>query len=135
MPNEIDQTKKHGGGPKTPEGKRRSSLNATRHGLLSNTVVLATEDEADFQELLDNYIHDFSPQTSFELDLVHELVVCRWRVERIWSMESTIIEIGMQRSRQTLAAQFPGQRAGNLVTAFAFMEMSSGDRSLQLLHR
>src|SRR5689334_19210536 len=40
MSEQIDNSKKHPGGPKTPEGKRRSSLNSMRHGLTAQTIVL-----------------------------------------------------------------------------------------------
>jgi hypothetical protein len=135
MSDQIDDTKKHGGGPKTPEGKRRSSQNATRHGLLANTVVLPCESEEHFLVLLDEYMHDFSPQSRIERDLVEELAATRWRLQRIWGMECTILQIGIKRSEQTLKAEFPGVAAGNLVSTLAFMEMSTTDRSLQLLHR
>ena len=38
-------------GPITPEGKARSSRNATTHGLLSQYVVIPGEDPAGFQRL------------------------------------------------------------------------------------
>jgi len=135
MSKEIDDSKKHGGGPKTPEGKRRSSLNAMRHGFTGYTFVLPTEDPAEFDELLEDYIHDFSPATRFELDLVHELAATRWRLQRLWGMESTLLQIGMHRSEQAARAEFPTSLADNLVTALAFIEMSGVTRSLQLLAR
>ena len=39
-------------GPKTEEGKRRSSLNAVTHGLLSNGVVLQHESQETFDLVL-----------------------------------------------------------------------------------
>jgi len=35
-------------GPVTEEGKASSSRNATRHGLLSNTILIAGESRTDF---------------------------------------------------------------------------------------
>jgi hypothetical protein len=135
MSQEIDNTKKHGGGPKTPEGKQRSSLNATRHGLLARAVVLPTEKAEAFHELLNDYIRDFAPQTRFEQDLVEELAATRWRLQRIWAMENTAIQIGMKRTEQAARAEFGDELAGNVVTTLAFIEMSGETRALQLLNR
>jgi hypothetical protein len=135
MSKEFDGSKKHGGGPKTLEGKRRSSLNATRHGFTAETILLPSEDPEAFQELLDDYVHDFAPQTRFELDLVHELVATRWRLQRIWGMESTIFQIGMKRSAEAVRAEFDGELPHNVHTALAFIEMSGDSRALQLLNR
>jgi len=38
-------------GPKTPDGKATARLNATKHGLLSQEVLLPGEDEEALKEL------------------------------------------------------------------------------------
>src|SRR5689334_5226467 len=91
--NEKKPEKQHGGGPKTPEGKARSAMNATRHGLTGKSVVLSTEDPEKFEELLKDYMAVYAPANPVELDLVHELAVSRWRLQRIWGMESCMFEI------------------------------------------
>src|SRR5690348_12926809 len=37
-------------GPRTPEGKQRSSLNGTRHGILAQVIVLPKEDMDAYNE-------------------------------------------------------------------------------------
>jgi hypothetical protein len=131
--NKDESTKKHGGGPKTPEGKARSSMNSLRHGLTGKTVVLPTEDPAQFQELIENYVADFKPETSVETDLVHELAICRWRLQRLWDIESWAFEITMQRKRADVEKEFEKPTNG-MCTALAFMSLAD-DKSLSLLIR
>ncbi len=38
-------------GPKTPEGKKASSMNALRHGLAARELVIRPEDRPAFEEL------------------------------------------------------------------------------------
>jgi len=46
----INGAKSHG--PKTEAGRKRSSQNALKHGLTAQTLVLPTEDPAEFHQLL-----------------------------------------------------------------------------------
>ena len=48
-------------GPRTDEGKRRSSLNATRHGILSQVIHLPEEDLAAYDEFTCTYVADLKP--------------------------------------------------------------------------
>src|SRR5581483_12358545 len=50
-------------GPVTPGGKARSSKNALRHGLLTDTVVLDNENRSAFTELLLALEAEFEPAT------------------------------------------------------------------------
>ena len=123
-----------GGGPKTPEGKARSATNAIRHGLTGKTVVLTTEDPAQFDELLDDYVKEYSPATRLQLDLVHELAACRWRLQRIWAIETCAFEITFARKQGIVDAEFrvckPAMR-----TALAYMSMAQESELLPILDR
>ena len=129
-----DNLNKHATGPKTPEGKARSAMNAVRHGLTGATVVLPGEDRKQFDELLENYIHDLRPATSLEMDLVHEIAVCRWRIQRTWAMESNMYEITADRSKAAVASEYK-QITDDYRMALAFMKMADEGRAIGLLHR
>jgi hypothetical protein len=122
-----NNTKKRGGGPKTPEGKARSARNATRHGLTGDTIVLSNENQAQFEELHQSYIRDFQPETDAESDLVGEMAAARWRLQRAWLMESAMFELSMDRTEQALEAEFEeADEACRLATAFTHMANEKG---------
>jgi hypothetical protein len=79
-------------GPKTPEGKARSSMNAWKHGLTAKSVVLTHEYEEDFNRLAFAYRSHFLPATELELHLVDQLIVVHWHMERIRFVESFHVE-------------------------------------------
>ncbi len=45
-------------GPKSPEGKRASAANSTRHGLTAKQVVLPGEDPAAYEDLYASLLAD-----------------------------------------------------------------------------
>src|SRR5690242_13579989 len=47
-------------GARTPEGKKRSSLNATRHGLLAQTLHLPEEEMSAYHEFTVAYVKDLN---------------------------------------------------------------------------
>ena len=57
---------------KPPQGIQASSLNALRHGLLSKVLVLSTESQEKFDQLLNMYMEKFQPQDGVETNLVYE---------------------------------------------------------------
>ena len=62
--------KKRGGGPKTPEGKARSSRNAVVHGFTATQFTfLAHEEYAELDEIIDRYMQDFQPTSQIAIDL------------------------------------------------------------------
>jgi hypothetical protein len=121
-------------GPVTPEGQARSSKNALRHGLSASVVVLPHENPDEFDQLRDNYIHDFHPATQSQLDLVETLAATRWRMNRLVSMETGLFEQEMSRHDEAIEKEFTGlDGVGKL--AWTFNKMANTGTSLALLLR
>ena len=78
-----------GAGCKTEEGKAASARNATRHGLTSKTVVLADEDQAEFDELVKRYRRQYSPSNPEQCFLIQQLAESDWRLRRARRLETT----------------------------------------------
>jgi len=69
-------------GPKTPEGKAASSMNAVRHGLHARTVILRGETQADFDEIVNGLQDEYQPQSISEQDLVNQAAMAQWKLRR-----------------------------------------------------
>jgi hypothetical protein len=88
------QNAQHSPGPKTEEGKKRSSLNATRHGLLAQTLHLPEEDMAAYHEFTDAYVKDLNPAGVVETQLAHACADLQFRLNRIAAAEHNLFSIG-----------------------------------------
>src|SRR5579863_8376077 len=65
-------------GPKTEEGKAKSSRNRLSHGFLSNTRFLIGEDAEEFFGLLNDFIGEYQPATPTEQVFVEDMAHNRW---------------------------------------------------------
>jgi hypothetical protein len=92
----------HSTGPRTEEGKAKSSMNAVKTGLTGRTVVLPNEDIHAYYDHLDRHFADFSPATDKEKALVKTIADTEWRLLRIGPLEAGIYAVG----RRKLADQF-----------------------------
>jgi hypothetical protein len=118
---------KKSNGPVTPEGKRRSSQNSARHGLLARHVVLEGEDATLFATLLGDLAAEFDPRGTVENALVENMAVSRWRQLRLWSMEKAGLDYQIARQDEPVD---PPTKA-----ALAFRTLSDESRSLELMNR
>ena len=84
----------HSTGPRTPEGKKRSSLNAVRHGLTGQVVVMPYEDLQAYNEFLDRYIKGLNPKNEPEKQLAVDMANTTWKLNRCTSIESGIYAMG-----------------------------------------
>jgi hypothetical protein len=81
-------------GPRTEEGKAKSSLNAVRTGLTGRTVLLPTEDAAFYEQHLARFLQQYEPVGDEEQTLVQSLADTQWRLLRIPSLEAGIYALG-----------------------------------------
>jgi hypothetical protein len=81
----------HSTGPKTAEGKTRSSLNALRHGLTGQPVVMPTEDLQAYQRHLESFTDEYDPQGATEAHLVQALADTSWRLNRVAALETNLL--------------------------------------------
>jgi hypothetical protein len=119
-------------GPITPEGLEKSSRNSLTHGFTSKkTIVLKCESEDEFQEMLGFYANTYRPDSPVERDLVHEMVACRWRMERLRTIETALLDSEMDRELpEGETPEDPGYRL-----AFAFRRLVDESRAISLASR
>jgi hypothetical protein len=77
-------------GPKTPQGKAAVRHNATKHGLLSQEVLLPEEDAAALEELGERLRAELQPVGELEGMLVDRIVSAYWRLSRLGRVEAGI---------------------------------------------
>ena len=121
-------------GPVTPEGRARSNSAAVTHGLTARRVLLENESEDDFRALRDLYLVQFQPRNPFEADLVEQLVAARWRLDRVWSYETALLEIEIGRSQPDIDEEFKSCSV-DIRNALAFRSLYDESRVLSGLSR
>jgi hypothetical protein len=80
-------------GSKTDEGKRRSRLNAVRHGLTAETVVRSLEDAEDYKAFEAAIISDYCAESAVARELVLRLASLLWRLRRATAIETDFFAI------------------------------------------
>jgi hypothetical protein len=79
-------------GPKTPEGKAASKMNAVKHGILSREVLVSREDHQELTALQEWFQEDLQPVGPMEVMLVDQIVATHWRLRRLLAAESGEIQ-------------------------------------------
>jgi hypothetical protein len=118
-------------GPRTAAGLEKSARNSLCHGFTARkSVLLACENPEEFQQILNEYTSIYAPATPAEADLVDEMVAARWRIRRLWTIETSLMDARMIRQRATVDATDPG-----IQLAEAFRSLADDSRSLALASR
>ena len=84
-------------GPKSEDGKRKSSLNARRHNLTGQVTAMTPEDRAAHDVLSAGIIKSMAPEGELELALAHRIATDFWRLNRASAIEDNIFALGLSR--------------------------------------
>lgn len=79
-------------GPTTQAGKKASSGNALRHGVLSRNLLLPNESKQEFNELMQCLMAELAPVGTLEQLLVERIVVAVWQQRRLVAAESAALQ-------------------------------------------
>ena len=79
-------------GPRTEEGKAKSSRNAMKGGVYSMATLLETEDADERKSLEEGMIASLNPLNAHETELVNLLVDIEWRLRRVSRQEAKIFD-------------------------------------------
>ena len=85
------QNAKKSTGPRTEEGKARSSQNGLKHGLLARDAVMADEDPAEYDRQFQLLEENIFPKNAIEFALVRQIADAEWRLRRIARIEAGLV--------------------------------------------
>ena len=70
-------------------------MNALRHGLTGQIVVMPNEDLQAYQRHLKAYTDEYEPKGATEADLVQALADTSWRLNRVAALETNLLSLGI----------------------------------------
>src|SRR5207244_1053320 len=109
-------------GPRTPQGKARSSANARKHGINGKELRIPGDDIKGLAEQANSLRRSLAPRTATERLLVNEILAAVWRLGRIRGIEA-------QHYRRCVNA------AGEFDLCQAFCDGVSGLKTLEAVLR
>jgi hypothetical protein len=92
--NQIEANRRnaaHSTGPRTPEGKAASSMNALKTGIDAESSVIPGEDAAALAALTERFYQDCQPQTIIESTLVDNIIRASWRLRRFDRIDAELL--------------------------------------------
>src|ERR1700693_5931926 len=107
----------HSTGPKTEAGKKQSSLNALRHGLTGQIVVMPAEDLQAYQLHLESFTGEYHPKGATESHLVQALADTSWRLNRVAALETNLLMLGLSGDAPVIDAPQQVQDALSIVAS------------------
>src|SRR3981081_1772817 len=105
----------HSTGPKTEAGKKRSSLNAYRHGPTGQTITLPAEDLVAYQDFPRTFFDRYQPVDIIEKQLVQSLADTSWRLNRVAALEHNLIGLGFDEHSDSITTEHPEAHAAFVI--------------------
>jgi hypothetical protein len=104
-------------GPNTEAGRAVASRNALKHGMTSNSPVMAMERESEWRHHFDGIIASLAPEGMLEEAFAERVALLLWRLDRVAHYETAVL------NRQVI------QTESDLATADAYLDgtLSKGE--------
>jgi hypothetical protein len=118
-------------GPRTPEGKAISAMNAMRHGLTGRVVVLPSEDINIYRAFCKELMEELAPESPLEGQYAQTFCDTQWRLNRARSYEDSMLALGHFEHADSLGAQDP-QTLAALTAGKVFRDNSKAFVNLSL---
>jgi hypothetical protein len=116
-------------GAKTEAGRKRSSMNALRHGITGQVTTMTDEDRVAHDKFSQALIKDLAPEGAMEIQLAQRIATDSWRLNRISAIEDNLFALGLHENGGRLCPDNE-QIDAALTTASVFTVES---KNLQLL--
>jgi hypothetical protein len=125
-------------GPTSSEGKAKASLNAVKTALTGRTVLLSSDDAAEYEHHILAYQDELKPLGQRESDLVQSIADSAWRLTRIPGLEMAIYARGHIQFAESFHDHEPSLHPA-MIELETFLTYEKQLRNLQLqearLHR
>ena len=132
----IDSARANGAkshGPITEQGRKKSSMNALKHGITARTVLFSNDNHAEYDALLESYIESLQPIDPVEMDFVVEMVNAKWQQRRVQKFETQLFDQEMHEQKERIDERYESSDE-TFEQTYAF-ERLAHSASLQMLHR
>jgi hypothetical protein len=117
---------KRSSGPRTHQGKARASRNALKHGVLSKSLVVFSEEQQEFDDLLTNLIEAHDPFNQSEMMLVEKMAIALWKQKRLITAESAQITHQQINSHPTRLPADPEKQTEAILRAVEAQSLPQG---------
>ena len=101
----------HSTGPRTEEGKRTSSHNASRHNLTGQVTAMTDEDRVAHDAFSAALIASMAPEGALEIQLAQRVATDSWRLNRASAIEDNLFAIGFSEHAEKFTEQHPQVQA------------------------
>ena len=87
------ENSQHSTGPTSPEGKQRSSLNATVHGFTGLNLVVSPSEKEPYEAFVKAILLEFRPGSAEARELLQNYTDLRWSLQQITVQQNSIVSI------------------------------------------
>jgi hypothetical protein len=94
--NEVRRTNaEHSTGPRTPKGKHVSRMNAVKHNLSGQNLILLESERVAYNRMATSMLNDLNPKSEPERQIAQKIIDTNFRLNRLTAIESNMFSFGL----------------------------------------